>query len=125
MFNWLNSAPSSQALYNHVMGNMDKIRMVPLKNPKYMQPGDKDAKRDLRYVYVVGLFREDMFYINISDVVWYCRADGLIWTEWFDYRKGRREEEPERRMMKQWHSNKINELTKELLVMHKLSPDYG
>ena len=120
MFTWLNSAPSSQSLYRHIMQNIDKVRFVELSKPIYMQLGDENAKRDLRYVYKVGLFKEDMFYVNISDVIWYCRADGMIWTEWFDHRSIADEDNPQRRMMKQWHSEKINDITKELFVMHKM-----
>jgi len=42
--------------------------------------GPRHDQRD--YVATVGLFREDMFFINIPYITWFVRSDGNIWAEW-------------------------------------------
>lgn len=110
-------------LYRHVMANEADIQIWPLIKPKYMIPGDEERKKDYGYYYRVGLFGEDMMCINISEVIWYCNNNGSIWLEWFDHRndwKLKSDESIPRFKMNEWQGRAINELTRELFLMHKL-----
>ncbi len=97
-----------------VKSNVHDVRCVDLKSVKVLGP-DHDERK---YVGRIGIFTEDMFFVDIPALTWYCRHDGNIWTEWL-IRDPKNEEIIEVPMSSE-SKRYINNLSKELWTMHKL-----
>lgn len=111
-----------------------EIRCVDLDKPKYIGK-EWDVRR---YVGRIGFFTEDMMFENIPDVTWYVRSDGNIWSEWQIrlryrstnwhrykkikpdvFRKNQEYSAPVKMTREQMVA--INDFSKELWTMHKMS----
>lgn len=113
----------------------NNIRCMDLKEIKEFG----EPPNELCYTGQLGLFTEDMFYINIIDLVWYCRSDGEIYEKWFLRAKFKsklwQDEVDQKRINPQSidsiikvpmsfkSSSAVSEYTKEMWTMHKLSSD--
>jgi hypothetical protein len=135
---WFKNRSLNKKSFHRFLTEQNEIRIVDLSESVLRGP-DNDPRE---YVARVGFFTEDMFYIDITDLVWYCRRDGNIWAEWnirvpykspmwFEEKK-RRERAGEDNLIDDFtlkvpmtHEVKyiVNDFTKELWTMHKLTSD--
>lgn len=132
---WFLNRNIDHTCLEQVLREQNDVRIVDLERPKMLGPSHDRRE----YVARMGLFTEDMMYVNIPILVWYVRRNGSIWAEW-------QVRAPKDTPLYNTHVKKvggsildefiiypcpmsirsrgyINDMTREHWVMHKLSSD--
>jgi hypothetical protein len=63
--------------HKEFMDRQHDIQIVDLVRPRMFGPTNHR-----KYVVHMGLYRDDMFMLNVPLLTWYCQRNGHIWCEW-------------------------------------------
>jgi len=84
LFRWAKRNPVNYRLMEILQRDWNSIRVVDLNHPEFIPIGSEIHDTDDLFVGVarVGLFTEDMMYVNIPHLNWFCNDQGSIWPVW-------------------------------------------
>ena len=94
LLDWTRHRPENYRLNDVLRSEWDDIKIVDLQHPEFILIGSEIYNNDdvFKGVARVGLFTDDMLFLNIPKLTWYCDAHGNIWPVWHErlpYRKAR------------------------------------